>query len=442
MGLIGCKDEKKPKRKKATPLGGATIDLVSTDVGQGLGLDAGLAPTSTEWTDVLVLGERSAILVGRALDEAIALRTDDGGRSWKALKAPAEKWVAWGAGEDAALSFVTGSPKEGTVYAPGVGIASASLRFRSPVGDISEPAPFFGKEEPAKGLDLPGGYGKPATLDSELASMVLAKGRAQHLVYGVPGGKKQPDPVALPRGRFVTAPYGHPAQLVSVEGLSVKWRPWPKPDEELAKDAKTVTGLRGSTLLAKALDQGPSCVSGPWAYQQVKLGAVASVVGISPEKSAVIKLPSGAKETFGCRKDAIVVETVDPKKKGEPRLVRCSTDGACVEPKNNPFEVWAGEHEQKVVAVPTAKGVVAFLQQNEGARWKLELATSIDGGETFELARGVGEGSTERGTFAIGAVVAFPERVLLLMSATVTGQSQRGWYVLSSDDGGATWGQP
>ena len=88
------------------------------------------------------------------------------------------------------------------------------------------------------------------------------------------------------------------------------------------------------------------------------------------------------------------------------------------------------------------EGVVAVMRATAGARWGLYLGQSSDAGENFELPRKIGEGATDRGYFELGALIRFDERILMLLSADVTGTTRRGWYVLASDDGGTHWGPP
>jgi len=110
---------------------------------------------------------------------------------------------------------------------------------------------------------------------------------------------------------------------------------------------------------------------------------------------------------------------------------------------SQPFRIWTQEHTREIVAVPTSQGVLAVMSARAGERrWGLYLAQSLDGGKTFELAQTIGEGTTDRGHFVLGALASLPKRTLLLISAEVTGTTRRGWYVLASDDGGENWGPP
>ncbi|MBI4703308.1 MAG: hypothetical protein HY744_19500 [Deltaproteobacteria bacterium] len=93
LGAALCADCKKKEETEAVALpprqGGASVDMVSTGIGSGLGLEADLAPTSTEWDQAFVLGQSGVVLVGRAVDRLVVLRSDDAGRMWyEGLQSP------------------------------------------------------------------------------------------------------------------------------------------------------------------------------------------------------------------------------------------------------------------------------------------------------------------------------------------------------------------
>jgi hypothetical protein len=137
----------------------------------------------------------------------------------------------------------------------------------------------------------------------------------------------------------------------------------------------------------------------------------------------------------------VSIESFDDENK-TPRLTRCNLDGQCAEPKSQPFELWPEQHERTLFSTATKNGVVAVMYARAGNRWGAYLAQSTDGGETFELPRLIGEGKIDLGFYEMGALVAFSEKTLLLLSANRSGSSQRGWYVLASSDGGTHWGPP
>ncbi|MFH1604036.1 MAG: sialidase family protein, partial [Pseudomonadota bacterium] len=242
-------------------------------------------------------------------------------------------------------------------------------------------------------------------------------------------------------GRFVTAPYGRPPQLLSVAGSAIEMRPWPEPGDEVGPGS-IIPGFTGSAGALEQLSAGPGCEAGPWSFQRVASSPNhAFVIGVSSSRALSFKLPAGNENRIGCGTGAIVVEVFDEKKK-EPQLIRCTLDGKCAEPKSFPFAIWPEEHERTILTAATDKGVVATMSARTGTRWGAYLATSVDGGKTFDLPRVIGEGQTDRGYFEIVALVNFTNRVLVLLSADVTGTRRRGWYVLASDDGGENWGLP
>lgn len=441
MLSAGCKKDEKAAEQVPPPAteGRATRDQINTQIGYGLAIDA-KAPSSTRWDQVFVVDETTAVIAGRALDEAIALVTTDKGRSFRAYRADAEDWQRWGAGPSGAVALVTGDYRDGTGGRPARPIDSAIVRLGSRVGDLGEPAALFGKEEPAKDLGLQSANARPAVLGRELCSMVVEKARAQHLVYGVPGGTPQPAPRKLPAGRFVAAPYGRPAQLLAVNGASLEVRPWPKPDEPVEAKGTKVPGLAANAGMIEALSAGPGCEALGWSFQRLGTGPGAMMLGVSAERSVAFRLPPSTGEAFGCSREAVVVETATKDQK--PQLVRCTLDGKCAEPQNAPFEAWPDEPDQRLWIAPTEQGLVALMSARKGARWGVYLATSADGGKTFELPRPIGEGESERGNIEVGALLRFPDRLVVLLSADVTGTSRRGWYVLHSTDAGATWGVP
>jgi hypothetical protein len=104
--------------------------------------------------------------------------------------------------------------------------------------------------------------------------------------------------------------------------------------------------------------------------------------------------------------------------------------------------VWPEEHKRTILSTTTDKGVVAVMNARVGAKWGTYLAQSADEGATFELPRIIGEGKAEDGYYDAVALLAFSDRVVLLMSAPQTGTAKRRWYVLASDDGGSNWGPP
>ena len=443
FGGSGCKKKEEPEQVPPPPTpGGASVDVVATNIGSGLGIPSELAPTSTQWERVFVIDDKTAIVAGRALDEAIALRTTDGGRSWVSLRAKAQKWVSWSVGQDGAVVLADGTHKKAKVAAGATAaIESGQLRFAPLEGQLSEPAPLFPTEDRFKGATVPGGVAMPAVLSPELAAVVVTEGRAPVIAFGAPGGQQQPEPLKPPRGTYVTAPYGRPAQLLSLTRGGIEVRPWPRPGETLAPGSR-IPGAAAGPKVIEQLNRGPGCEMGGWSMQRYATRPkVATVVGVSGDRAFAFNVPGGPSERLGCGTEGVVVETIDAEKK-VPQLVRCGLDGKCADPKSLPFDTWKDKHERTILLAATKQGVIATMGARAGARWGVYLAQSLDGGSTFELPRIIGEGKSERGYFEVGALINMPTRVLILMSADVTGTTKRGWYVLASDDGGSNWGPP
>jgi hypothetical protein len=439
-----CKDEEtEPESVVPESEGGATQDVVNTGIGVGLGLPSKLAPTSTTWERVVVVDDRHAFLLGRAGEQAIALRTGDRGRTWTALKTEGKDWQAWGVTGNASLVFATGKRKKMTAR-PGQEptVVEATAQF-GPERDesLSAATPLFPNDDDLKGVAIDGGLAAPAALSSELLSLVVDQRRRPVIIYGVPGAGQPPEPVTLPPGRFVRAPFGRPAQLLSLSGGGISVRPWPKPTEEMAP-ASRIPKVAVSPTLGNRLDRGPDCDAGSMSFARLPVGPTrALIVGVSATRALAFPVPGGEDPTMGCHPEGIVVTTTDPKKK-EPKLIRCTLDGKCADPQSNPFEVWPEEHERQMHLAVTAEGVVATMTAKTGARHGAYLSVSTDGGASYQLARVINEGETDRGFIEIGALVPFPDRVVMLISADVTGTRRRGWYLLASDDAGEHWGPP
>ena len=422
--------------------GQATEDIVATGVGNGLGMRPGRPPSSTQWEHVFVLDAQRAILTGRALDKTYAIMTDDRGRSWKLLSAEAPHFAAWGADADAHVALVVGTTAKGN-HPDGAPrpVESGTIQFLTTVRDMTEPSPYFGPDvEQSKDLSLPSGLGWPTVLRQELASMVLSQGRKAKLTYAVPAGAEQPKVKELPPGNWATAPYARPPQLIAVRGNQLAVYPWPLPDQELSKTARIVPGVAGANV-AEELSRGSHCEQGPWSFHRVSQGRAATLVGLSDTEHHVFPLPPGSTEALGCSTDAISVEVVDAKTK-EPQIARCTLDGKCTIPKSPPFEIWEEGHEREIATTPTPMGAVAIMAASSGDRWGVYLAVSNDAMKTFNLPRGVGEGQGGRGRFEIGALFTMGDRIVLILSAEVTGSNRRGFYTLVSDDGGMHFGPP
>lgn len=413
--------------------------MITTGLGPALALAGGLAPSDTKWSKAYVLGDKTVVLAGQSGDRAIALRTTDGGRSWTGFRAPLLAWSTWGVGPDGALALANGMRDK--VKVTGGRLAPVNLgSFWLAASDATAlrgPAQFF-PSDTLKDYQIAGGFSAPAVWDGRLASVIIDRGRSPMIAYGAPAGLPQPAPVAAPN-RAVRAPYGRPAQMLSV-GSSVEVRPWPKPNDE-SFPGSAIPGSRGGGKTYEQLNQGPGCEFGNWSFQRIADSPKnAMLIGVSDTRSFSIKLPEGQPEHLGCNDKAVVVETVEPENK-IPLLVRCTFDGKCAAPNNQPFEIWNEQHERTIVSVATEKGLVAAMYAKTPQKWGLYLAQSIDEGASFELPRTVGTGQSDR-FYTLGALVGMAQRQLLLITADVPGSGRRGWYVLASDDNGTHWGPP
>jgi hypothetical protein len=233
--------------------------------------------------------------------------------------------------------------------------------------------------------------------------------------------------------------------LLSAAGSALEVRPWPNPGAPV-DPGSAIPGLALTGNMADQLDAGPGCDAGPFSFARLSSGpSTAQLVGISDTRAFAFPVPGGEAQRFGCTTQAVVVEIATMRSDAgppEPQLVRCTLDGKCATPKSYPFDIWPEQHKRKILAVPTAQGVVATMTAQSGNRFGTYLATSMDGGATFELPRMMGEGQTGRGFFDIGALVPFDDRVVMLLTADVTGTRGRRWYAMATDDGGENWGPP
>jgi hypothetical protein len=431
--------------------GRATESVVATGIGNGIGIPAAHAPSSASWQRVVVLDAQRAVVLGRALEEGIALRTGDHGRTWTSVRGASDPWVSYGVGAEGAIALVTGKHPKVTV-APGKAkpVESTRVWLAPPDAPLGAPAPLFPSGDKLKDVTLPTGLARPASLGPELAALVAERRRSSVIVFGVPAVKPQPEPIEL-RDRAVTAPYGRPARLLTVSGASIDVRPWPQPGEQ-PQPAAPIPGIRPPSDALDQLGAGPDCDAGAWSFRRVAgPGNKGWVVAVSDARAFALELAAGSLPGVGCSEDAFVYafwdvppagpRAADPAK-GEPQLVRCGTDGKCAQPKSHPFKLWPEEHERTIVSAATKRGVVAVLNAKKGTRWGAYLAVSVDGGSTFELPRIIGEGSTDQGFMEVAAVASLGDRVLLLLSADISGAKGRGWFVLASEDGGQTWGPP
>ncbi len=454
----GCQKKEAPPEQKSLPtsLGSASNDFLATALGNGLGLRAELASTSSAWERVVVYGEDSALLLGRDGGDVVALRTRDRGRTWTSMRAPAKAWAEWGVGADGSLVLMTGNRDKAVKPPPPPKYLPPRL---APIADgelwsadagataLSGPRPFFPDDTTLKGAKIPSGYAQPARLEGDGVGLLLEMKGAQVIASALADAAPSGTPVDRSmREKLVPVAYGHPPQLVAIAGAAITVRPWPR-HQDVLRPSSAVPGALATVNSWAQLAAGPQCEWGSWSFRRLA-GPQPRLLGISGDRALAMPLPASESEWLGCGPDAVVTETaiVDPtdpqKRRRVPQLVRCGLDGKCSEPQSQPFTIWPEAHERTLKAVATSAGVVAVMSARAGERWGLTLGQSSDRGATFSAPRTIGEGTTDRGRIELGALVRFSKRVVMLLSADVTGTSRRGWYVLASDDDGTTWGPP
>jgi hypothetical protein len=461
---LGCGKKKDERPIPAPPpRGAASIDELSTGLGVARGLDANLAPSSTEWRRIFVLDDKRAILAGDIANEAVALVTADAGKTWRSYRAERDAWSSWSVGADGVAVLTTGAKEQPKVKTqPPKAPAETVKLFFAPEGalELTSPWPLLPPAPPPP--DPPPKFAPkpvksylaidatPFVLSASAAALVIDGGpRKISLAYAGPPGSEVVPPLLLPPvERFILTPYGRAPLLLSIKGRDLLTRPMPGPGKPLDAPQKVPNVVALPTLFNE-LTAPPACESEGWSFQPITQGpSKMSLLGISPEKTVVLPLPppppGTAKTTrVGCSNGKYVVQTTDPKENASTlALCDLEPESKCVTPKKPPFRSWTETHQETIVTTPTAQGVAAVMSSQAGERWGLYFAQSVEGGATYEVSRVIGEGTSGRGKMDLGALISFGKRTLILLSADVTGTSRRGWYVIISDDGGLTWTPP
>ncbi|WP_438033532.1 hypothetical protein [Sorangium sp. So ce204] len=448
---LGCgKKEKAAPITVPPPPGAASSDELTTAIGQARGIDSALAPSSTRWRRAFVLDERRAVVTGEVENEAIALVTENAGRTWRSLRRVREGWSTWSVGGDGATVLTTGprGPALPTETRGNRGTPSAldppSLFFAPfEATDLSAPSPVTLPALSRGARPLVNAV--PAVLSAESAALLVEpKPRHATLVYAGPAGAEPVPAVPLPtQEQALPVPYGRPPMLLSVRGRNLLVRPVPAPGKPL--DApKSIEGLAMTPAAIAALSATPACDFTGWSIQLVPQPPdKTAVVAVSAAQTAVLKLPAKAppRASVGCAADRIMVEVMTPTT-GERTLATCTLQGTCVIAEKPPFRPWLEPHERSVALAPTREGVTAVLTSRAAARWGLYIALSPEVGKIYDVPRVIGEATGERGRIELGTLLSFGNRLLMLLQADVTGTSRRGWYVAASDDGGLTWSPP
>ncbi|AUX47892.1 hypothetical protein SOCE26_094180 [Sorangium cellulosum] len=447
---VGCKKkEKEAPIHVPPPQGAASADELTTAIGQARGLNSALAPTSTRWRRVFVLDDKHAVVAGEIETEAIALVTENAGRTWRALRRPREGWSTWSVGQDGTTVLAVGPRVPAVSGARGAAgaqpaIEPPSLLFAPlEATDLLAPSPVV-LPAPSRGARPPVDS-VPAVLSAESAALIVeAKPRQAILVYaGPPGAAPAPVVTLPPQEQALPIPYGRPPALLSVRGRNLLARAVPAPGKPL-EAPRNVAGLVMSPAATAALSATPACDVAGWSIQIVPQPPDRNVlVAVSAAQTAVIKLPAklAPRAMVGCGADRITVEVISPTH-GETTLSTCGLDGACLLAEKPPFRPWLEPHERSIASAPTRAGVAAVMTARTATRWGLYLTHSTDGGKMYEFPRTIGEGQSERGRIELGALLSFGNRLLMLLQADVTGTSRRGWYVTVSEDSGLTWSPP
>jgi hypothetical protein len=437
------------------PPGAASADELSTGIGIARGLDAGLAPTSTRWRNIFVLDDKRAILGGDLIGEAVLLMTSDGGKIWKSLRSEYEGWAKWATDSSGAIVLGSGaakSPGEPASSPAGKSTPSTNrvlLRFASmddpslsAAATVLMPAPPVQRSAGTAATSI---GQSPALLDKTTVAWIAEEApRRSAVFYGAPAGTDPGPALRLPVGEQVLrVPFGRPPRMLSTRGRDLLIRPMPGPGKPVEAPQK-VPGVVITPAVVTELSSSPACDWGDWSFQRItQPPARAHLLGISGARVVAFPLPEGTQNRtrVGCGANGIVVETFDAQANAAS-LSRCDLDGRCIPSSRAPFRSWPEPHEEEFVAVTTKQGAVAVMSSRSGDRWGLYLTQSVDGGQFYERPRAIGEGKGDRGRIELGALVSLGGRVVLLLSADVTGTSRRGWYVIVSDDGGTNWSAP
>ena len=454
-GCSGCgKKDDQGGPPPPPPRGAASSEELTTGLGSARGLDEELAPTSTKWKRVFVIDDKRALLAGEVTTETVALFTDDAGKTWRSLRSERDAWSNWSAGLDGSVVLGLGA-REGAPSAAQAQVEATRLRFAAfDAPTLTAPTPLFPTAKgPVHGL-LTNETAVPALLGPGSAALVAEDPpKKLVLLYGGKPGADAAAPLKLPTNeKIVPVPYGRPPVMLSIKGKDLYQRPFPAPGKPLDKPQKIPGVVSTQTLLAE-LSALPMCETAGWSFQIIKQMKRLQVLGVSPSRVVTFPLPEATLPAtrLGCNGGHVVVEGVQAKtgppalqaqQPDIPILLLCDLDGKCSAPKNPAFRVWIEAHHREIVGVPTDSGVLGVMTSHANGRWGVYLAQALGDGNVFERPRPIGEGSGERGRIELGALLSFGKRAALLISADVTGTSRRGWFVMVSDDGGASWNPP
>jgi hypothetical protein len=452
------KEVAKPDEQVPTTEGRATSRELLTKIGTARALqskdkEAGNPSTAVKWTFVAPLDADSAVVGGQLPGVGVAVRTEDGGRSWTTVHTEdldGASLITYSVGADKTLVISVARrqiPKK-LVKGDIPPIDRLSLYFQSPGEKISAESRIFAPSEKDEGPLIPKGLGNQAVLSKTLSSFaVQMPGKKFGIAYGVPPSESNLPPITpLPNGESpIYAAYGRPPVLLTVNGHDLLARAWPAPGEALATP-KPIEHVAVTKDLVDQLSGGPECESRGWSFKRIGQDPDKTfLLGVSKDKQVVLELPPSmdATKPIACNGDRVTVEAKDPTQNNEPALVTCAFDAGCQIPQNHAFlRPWADKHDRAIALTTTTKGVVAVQTMENQQQWTYLLGTSREAGKIYDNPRTVGEGKGERGRLGIGALIGLGDRTLMLVSADVTGTQSRAWYLMASDDGGESWAPP
>lgn len=445
---ISCKGKQDDKPLSVPPpIGAANEDELTTPLGRARGLESSLVASSAVFERATVTGPSSAALFGATETEYVALVTDDGAKSFRALRGPKKDWASFAAGPDRSIALAHASraepPKAKSLQLFTAGSVQFSdetfTSFEAPIGWSDAEVVATGGKPAAPTLFIRGAF---ANFGGKKGALVYEdEKRRGALRFVGPGGQTGPT-LGIPAGeRIVSMPYGSPPALLTVRGAALLHRPMPARDEPLA-NPQQVAGLSVSAAAEVELAK-PPCEAGGMGMRVVpQPGGKATAFLASSAKVSSIVLPPRQRYApdIGCGERAFVVHHVD----GQgyfPTL--CDWAGACKTSSTPAFRIWQVPHAMQLWSVPTSKGGAIAFSRSSAEKWEVAISISIDGFKTFDLPRVIGEGTIERGKVELGGLFSLAgERLVLLISADVTGTTRRGWYVIVSEDGGLTWSPP
>jgi hypothetical protein len=457
LSLVSCKKDDPPGAGSVAlpappaPTSQAAREQLVTSIGSGRALDREAVPETTEWRGWSAVDDRVAAAFGDVDGAPLALVTTDGGSTWRTVRAERGAAAGWALSEAGMVAVLGASEDEPAGRARTLGSLRVSLvgAGETVPGPPSLVLPAEGAKKPRLGPDaLLASFAGPDALAVLVAEPV---GPALLHIVGSPSAPPTP-PLSLPAAeKPLPGVYGRPAQVASLRGRQLVIRAVPLQGQALPEPV-VVEGFVPAPTLPKDVSGAPVCRTGKWTHRLVaQPGGRDFVLSISPDKAGAIPIATPRATTvsqptitdgpraFGCGADSVSVEI---RGAGEGRPLTCALGADCLAPDEPPFRPWATAHARRMHLVPTPRGVIATVTRSEGSRWGAWLAQSVDAGKSWQLPRVIAEGDVERGRVEVGMLAALGGRALLILRGDISGTTQRAWFVLVSDDGGATWAAP